>query len=317
MSDLPVMGSLARPVRLDIFQRIIEVHWSVGGVVVVEIEYVPGQAAVSVLAPENVFISTSGLAEITPADYKDNPDWYANRVGEAAVIKEGIILQDEISDIWVWDAFLINEVGDDDGVAAATAAYGPVDLHYVGAQVAHDTQTFMRPVLGDWVQHTHPNGHSVTYAHGATPLTEAYLAWQQPEDAGGNLYNNVVVRPNDPNGVGTVESLATSESWYWYHLGSVPGSEASKVRQAWLIYFASDRTQSAELRTIPSGLSEDVSYSIRGYPTGTSFDVADGHITPQPGPDDIIISPRWEILATVPAAVEEVKTFSATGVSIE
>lgn len=54
MSDLPVMGSADKPVRLDPYQRIIEVGWSVGFIAVVQLDY-----------NEN---SSKSVAGVVPAD---------------------------------------------------------------------------------------------------------------------------------------------------------------------------------------------------------------------------------------------------------
>ena len=306
-------GSVARPVSLDYFQRIIEVGWPRGGLVVLEVEILQGVSGFffEVLSPDDVFVGSRFLTTITPTDYRDDENWFAERVGEPFVIEEHIVTQDEINDIWIWDAFLINELGDDTGVEEGVRQFGQFDLHFEGMQVAHDTQHFGRPLLGDYVEYVHPNGHRVTYAHGATPLSQAYIQWQAPASSGGTLYTGVVIRPSDPNGVPPVQDLSNTESWYWYHLGSSPGAEVNRVRQSYLINFASERTISAAINNFANVLPDNtVKYTLRGYPDGTSFTVADGRITPDP-PET---AATWEETGTVPSSFDGIiKRFGATG----
>lgn len=297
------------------WHRIVNVGWASGGVVVLEVEFLQGVTAiaVNVLSPSDIFTSSNpGFTEILKSDYQNDENWYAKAVGDFETIQTGIILQDEITDIWVWDAFLINPLGDDTGVAEGNATFGPFDLHFAGMQVAHDTAVFNRPELGDWVEHTHPNGTSVIYRQGATPLAEAFISWQQPGT--GTIFNGVVIRPDDPNGVPPVEDLSGTESWYWYHTTTSEGSDTDKIRRSWLVYFATNRTIRAELRlaaAIPSTLPDGiVNYNIRGYPDGTEFDIADGHITPKPPG----VAASWETTGTFPVGAEGVVVFNASGI---
>ncbi len=294
------------------WHRIVNVGWGGGGVVALEVEYLQGVSGffLEVLLPESIFVLTSNLTSVAPADYKDNPDWFAARFFEQFVIEEHIVTEDDIDDIWIWDAFLINELGDDSGVAEANALYGSFKLHFAGMQVAYDTAHFGRPLLGDYVEYTHPNGHVVTYAHGATPLSEAYIQWQAPAESGGALYTGIAIRTSDANGVPPIVNLSGTESWYWYHLGSSAGSEVNRVRQAFLVYFANDRTLSAALHNFANVLAANtVKYTMRGYPAGTSFTISEGHITPTP-----TIAPTWEATETLPAEVEVTKVFNASGI---
>lgn len=312
MSDLPGMGSAGNPVRLDPFQRIIEVGWAGGGVVTVELEatFVTG-FFMHVLQPEDIFIGTKNLTAIAPADYRDDPDWYVNKIGQPFIIEEHIVTEDELDDIWIWDAFLINALGDDTGVDAGNALYGTFDFHFTGQQIAYDTEHFGRPLLGDYVTHTHPNGHQVTYAKGATPLGTAFIMWQAPPSSGGTLYTGVVIRTSDPNGVPPVQDLSGTESWYWYHTRTQPGQETSRYRQAYLAYFKSDRTISVEYSNFGNVLQANtVKITLKGYPDGTSFTVHEGHITPDPPMD-----PTWQATETIQAATDVTRVFSASGVT--
>lgn len=295
------------------WHRIVGVGWASGGVVVLEVEYLQGVTFVSVNVniPPDIFVGTnSSYTEILASDYHNDSDWYAQKVGAFEVIQEDVVLEDDINDIWIWDGFVINPVGDTTGVSGGITSFGPVDLHFVGMQVAYDTATFNRPLLGDYVTHTHPNGHQITYAHGATPIPEGYITWTQP--GSGTVYNGVVVRTSDPHG-SNLTDFADTESWYWYHLGSHAGSKTDKIRQAWLVVFANDRTIEAELNlaapvpgTLPDGI---VKYDIRGYPDGTEFDISEGHITPKPPGT----TPKWQTSGSFPLGETGLIKFNASG----
>lgn len=299
------------------WHRIVNVGWA-GGVVVVEAEYLLGVTFISVdvISPPDIVTSTdSGLTEILASDYQNDVAWYAKKVGQFETIQVGVVLEDDITDIWIWDAFLINGLGDDSGVAEGDALYGPFKLHYAGMQVAHDTAHFGRPLLGDYVEYTHPNGHVVTYANGATPLSEAYIQWQAPPESGGTLYTGVVIRTNDPNGIPPAQDLSGTESWYWYHLGSAAGSNTDKIRQSWLVYFKNDRALQAALFlagavpvTLPDGI---VNYNIRGYPDGTEFDISAGHIVPK----SLGTLAKWEASGSVPLGETALITFGPSGLT--
>lgn len=305
-------GSVAKPVSLDHFQRIVGVGWAAGdGVVVVEAEFLQGVqfVFVNVLSPPNIFVGTISGTEILFADYRDNPNWYAMKVGEQFVIQENIKWEDELNDIWVWDALLVNTLGDNTGVEEGNNLYGQFKLHFEGMQVAYDTEHFGRPLLGDYIIYTHPNGHKVTYANGATPLGLAYLGWHSP--FGGGDTTGIVIRTSDPNGFLGPENLSNTESWYWYHLRHAPGSEVNKIRQSWLIYFNKDRTHSAELYQAAIAFPEITYYNIRGYPVGTDFNIHEGYITPKDGRPAL-----WEILESVPAGYDgTIKKFGPRGVT--
>lgn len=305
-------GSVDRPVSLDPFQVIREVHWGGGGVVIVEAEFLQGVQffAVNVLAPEDITVLSFGGNEVVATDYQNDTNWYANRIGDYFVINEHILWEDELTDIWIWDAFLINALGDDTGVDDAVRIYGDFDLHFEGMQVAYDTEHFGRPLLGDYITHTHPSGHKVTYANGATPLGLAYIQWQAPPESGGTLYSGIAIRPSDPRGVPPLQDLSGTESWYWYHLGHAPQAEVVKVRQSWLVYFKADRTGVAELFNGAITLPETCAYSIKGYPDGTGFDIHEAHATAKNG-----VLPTWQVSGTIPATFDgQVKKFTSAGV---
>lgn len=323
-------GSRDKPVSLDHFQRIVEVGWAGGGMVVIEVEILQGVSgfAVNILAPStgDEFIGTEpDHPIITPELYRreDNP-WYIQRVGQPEVIEENIITQDEINDIWIWDGWYVGTLpsssGDPDrereaneaAVAQGNLLWGPFKLHFEGMQVAYDVLTFMRPMLGDFVEYTHPNGHKVTYAHGATPLGTGYVAWRRPAEIGGEEYFGIVVRPGTPGGFPEPpQSFATTESWYWYHLGSSPGADVNRIRQSYLAFFRSDRTISAELRNFGNVLLDNtVKYTLKGYPDGTSFVTSQGRCEPEPA-----IPPLWETTGTVPSLFDgQIIRFGAKGV---
>lgn len=294
------------------WHRIVNVGWGGGGVVAIEVEYLQGVSGffLEVLLPESIFVITSNLTSVAPADYKDNSDWFAARFFEQFVIEENVVTEDPIDDIWIWDRFLINPLGDESNLAASIALFGPFKLHYAGMQVAYDTTHFGRPLLGDYVTYTHPNGHTVTFARGATPLSQAFIQWQAPPESGGTLYNGIVIRQSDPHGVPPVVDLSNTESWYWYHTASSAEHTVNRVRQSFLVYFANDRTISAALHNFANVLAANtVKYTMRGYPAGTSFTISEGHITPTP-----MITPTWEATETLPAEVDATRVFNASGI---
>jgi hypothetical protein len=302
-----------RPNEPFYWHRIVNVGWRVGGLVAIEVEFLQGVSGffLQVTQPIDIIVLTSGLTSIVPADYRDDPQWYANRVSEPFVIEEHVVIEDPIDNIWVWDRFLINALGDDSNLAASISLFGPFDLHYEGMQVAYDTSHFGRPLLGDYVQYTHPNGHTVTFARGATPLSEAFIQWQAPPESGGSLYTGIVIRSSDPNGIPPIVDLSNTESWYWYHIASTEGDDVIRVRQAFLVYFADDRTQQVSLSNFANVLAANtVKYTMRGYPVGTSFTSSEGHIMPDP----TTIVPTWEKTATIPAETDVTIVFNASGV---
>lgn len=305
MSDPPPYGSEANPVRLDHFKRIVEVGWSSGGLAVVEVEYIIGldRPEVNVLSPEEYDdhgVNSSSLSVITPEDYED---WYVVRTagsdleetGGHFTVEDNIIWEDELHDIWVWDAFLVNTIGDDTGVEEGNALHGPYKLHYEGMQVRHDVKTFGRPQLGDFVEHTHPSGHKVTYAHGATPLSRAFSSWLAPW--GTDWPGGYVIDPSEPGGYPSPpQDLSNSESWYWYHLRSAGGQTVTRVRTSWLVHFDSEHVKSAELAQDGFQALREVHFRVRGFPLGTSFTVSEARVTPIP-PE---LEPTYTIDETVP-----------------
>lgn len=322
MSDRPPYGSESNPVRLGPYKRIVEVGWNVGGIVIVEVEYIIGldRPKVNVLAPEEYDdhgINTSDLDTITPEDYED---WFVvHTVGSVSstegdfIVEPDIVWQDELNDIWIWDAFLINALGDDTGVEAGNISYGPFKLHYEGMQVRHDVKTFQRPVLGDYIEHTHPNGNKVVYAHGATPLSRAFSSWKSP--SGVDWPSGYVIDPSDPGGYPEPpQDLSNTESWYWYHLGHAGGQTVNRVRSSWLVHFDAEHVESAELVQDGFQSVRPVSYTLTGYPLGTTFEVKDSRVTAKPNPDGTPVMPTFQVSESVPGTqFGTLRRFGPTG----
>lgn len=324
----PIYGSVARPVSLDPFQRIVEVGWAGGGLVTIEAEFLQGVSGfiINILNPEGNNVGTmQGLSTVTPADYRDEEmNWLINRVGEPHVIQADIVTQDEINDIWFWDGFYIgalpSSISDpvlsqrqreinEEAVEDGNRMFGPFKLHFEGMQVAYDVQTYKRPVLGDIVLYTHPNGHQVNYSHGATPLGIAYSAWKRPIDIGGEEFFGLVIRTSDPGGFPNPPAdLSNTESWYWYQLRSSPGATVDKVRQSYLAYFKSGHLVSAEIRNEPQVMPDTIKVTLKGYPDGTTFTISEGKINPDPTQ-----APKWQYSESFPSSMAMNKRFAAGG----
>lgn len=330
-------GSKDNPARSDLFTRIVGVGWGGQGLVTVEMEYIPAlnQYRVGTLSPPD--INHDGdlsnavrsipetVTTVLKDDYKDDYIIDAGTRTELATI----VWEDDINDIWVWDASYVganpDEMDDlaqadreriinEHAVAQGTRDYGhEPQIHLKEMQVAWNTVEFGRPVQGDWVYHTHPNGTRTLYARGYTPLSRFCSEWEQPYSH--NIFNGIVVRPSDPGAV--QDSLFDSslpelncEAWYWYHIGHHPGQTVKKYRRCLLVQFKADKTKSAVIdSTEASTAPEATKLVLKGYPIGTEFHIIQSRFEPI---GDVI--PTWQLTETFPASqYGRVKRFGPKG----
>lgn len=281
-------GSITRPYRQTLFSRLREVHWTSGGVVIVEVKAPETKFyEVAILDPPDNFLDSSSNPTIVEADYAEHFGISIGLVGSEGTV----VVEDELTDVWIWDGFVIGELGDEPAngiaVAAATASFGYApSFHLTGQQIAHDTSHFGAPMLGDYVTHTHPNGSAQVYSNGYTALGTAYSGWHGP----GGDFTGYTIRPDDPNGFPEpAQDLSNTESWYWRRITTRPQSTAAVLRRSYLVNVRQGWTRLAELRDVGSLLDYPTEWSIRGFPQGTGFTVADGVATPV-GP----VLPRFE-----------------------
>jgi hypothetical protein len=260
-------GSVDRPVRLDLWTRIIEVGWGGGGTVIVEVTAPETKFYdVSVTSPADEFFGFDFYSEpsITDEQYKEVFGYEIGITGNDGEV----IVETEITDIWIWEGFYIGALGDDENNAEAVAngtalfGYAP-NIHLSGQQVKRNqlTPPYGSYLLGDVQEHIHPNGTSQKYYSGYTALSNGpqYDSFGQP--------------------FGDFD-YSTSESWYWYHVGSRPPSYAAIIRKSYLINFRSGFSKVAELRDFASNLAHPTQWSIKGYPGTTDFNIAEGRMTP-------------------------------------
>lgn len=274
-------GSVARPFRETPFGRIVEVGWSVDGVVIVEVTApeVKSYAVVS-LDPEDAGTDFWSDPEAHEADYATHFMLLTSSTGSQGTV----VVEDELTDIWIWDGFFTGVLGDEPfnstQVAAGNAAFGyTAPLHLVGQQVKRNqlNPPFGTHDLGDVVSHTHPNGSTVRYRSGYTAISHG---------------------PTGEPPTGDVDFSGT-ESWYWYRVTTRPASEAAILRKSFLVNFRRDFMRRAELRDFPMALDYPLSWSISGYARGTGFAHADGRFTPLAG-----ATPRFSASGSSPGPHE-------------
>jgi hypothetical protein len=290
MSDLPIMGSADKPVQLDPWQTIIEVGWGSAAAVIVEVTAVEIKFYdVLVLDPEEWFDNFFSGSTIVEDDYKEE---FVLQMGTYGF--EGtVVVEDEIHP-WAWDGFFTGTIGDDafnaSQVAAGTTMFGySPPIHLVGQQVER-TQLFPpfgAYQLGDSVSHTHPNGSSVRYRSGYTPITHGPVG-------------------DPPLGD---EDFSHTESWYWYRETTRPERTAAILRKSFLVNMRSGFARLAALQDYATMLEHSLDWSIRGFPANTSFNIADGRMTPIDG-----VIPKFEASGSVPGPhAGEIRRFSANG----
>ena len=281
--NAPTQGNADKPLDIDdyVFGPLVEeVHWLTGAVVIVEVtavEIKPYQVVVT--NPVEWFDDNFGGTEIHEDDYKEG---FVFNLGIGFGIGVQVVVEDQLTDIWIWDGFFIGALGDEpfngNQVNSGTAGFGySPPIHLTGQQVAYDTSHFGRPFLGDYVTHTHPNGSSTVYANGYTALGSAYVAWHGDSED----FTGVVIRPSDPHGFPEPPAdLSGTEAWYWYRVVTRAEQRASVIRRSFLVNFRKDFSIEAELQDFAMALDYSTEWSIKGYSVGTAFTIADGRATP-------------------------------------
>jgi hypothetical protein len=274
-------GSLDRPARLDMWTRIIDVGWSVGGTVIVEVT-APETKFYDVLitTPEDVLLDFFSEITINEDQYKDV---FGYKIGIAGSTGS-VIVESEISDIWLWDGSYIGtncevvhagspglieqcNTSNNTAVTNGNSTFGySANIALVGQQVKRNqlTPPFGSYLLGDVQEHTHPNGAKVKYFSGYTALNRGpqYDQFGQP--------------------FGDFDYIAT-KAWYWYRTINRPPREAAILRKSYLINFRSNFSRIAELRDYHSDLDFPTEWSIRGYLGNTEFTISEGRVTPVGG----------------------------------
>jgi hypothetical protein len=260
-----IYGSVARPVSLDHFQVIREVHWDTGRVGIVTIEYSElnrygVEAIIPIDGMTDGFSGSEGTI-IRKDDYKEKQILSLPISGNKGTIHT----EDEISPVYIGDAFTSSSgyvthpasngkyIGleqHQDIVADLTASIGRApDLDVIGALITPINATY-----------THPNGHTVTYISGWTSITFS---------------------PPDFDWTDTASAV-------WYHASSIPAQEAVILQKAWLVNFASRKVNDvltpyiteAGIRATSMSMSFDAKYKLEIYSSGTEFKLnADGTVT--------------------------------------
>lgn len=260
------IGSVDNPYHETPFDRIVSVGWPAGAVVIVEVVVNETKFyEVQSINPPDVLPDFFIGTEIHEADYQEA---YILRMAFQG--PEGdVVVQDELTDVWIWDGFFTGATGDEPfnstQVAAGTAAFGYTPpLHLVGQQVQRNqlNPPFGTHDLGDVVEHVHPNGTSVRYRSGYTPITHGPIGEPPAGD----------------------EDFSGTESWYWYRVTSVPESRAAILRNSYLVNIRNNFVRSAQLVDFISQLDSPLSWSIKGYPAGTAFTIAESAIMTPIGP---------------------------------
>lgn len=213
------------------------------------------------VTPPDIFHSFFSGSTLTEDDYKEE---FIIDITPGFFI-DSVVVQDELHP-WIWDGRITNALGDNTGVAQGTIQFGrPPDIHLVGQQVAlnQTNPPFGAYALGDVVEHQHPNGTSVRYRSGYTALNHGpqYDMFGQP--FGDFDYSN-------------------TESWYWYHVNTVPEQTASVIRRSYVVNFRRDFMVQAELQDFEMALNHDLEWNIRIFRAGTQFTIADARLTPVP-----------------------------------
>lgn len=281
------------------WHRIVNVGWASGGVVIVEVTALETKLyVVRVTSPEVEFLDFFGGTTISEEDYQES---YGMRLNSIFSTGEEVLAEDSV-DIWTWDGFFTGTAGDEpfnsSQVAAGTALFGYAPpLHLIGEQVerTHFNPPFGHVALGNVVTHTHPNGHQVTFRQGYTAITHG-PTWV--DDGNGN---DIPVGDNDFSG---------TESWYWYRVNATDEVFNAMRRQSYLINFAKDFSRRAELRDFAAVLPASLSWNIRGYPSGTSFNTPENQLVTPIGD----VQPTFSASGTVAETHDDViRAFNGAG----
>jgi hypothetical protein len=259
MAQSIVYGSVDRPVSLDHFQVIREVHWVSGRIGIVTIKYdeLNRYDVQSIVPPDGV---TEGLAgdHITAGyivkkdDYKEKQILALPIVGSMGTLHA----EDEISPTYVGNGSTTvsgyvtkeNDQGKTPGldifheaVASLSNTFGrPPDMSVIGAIIEAVFTT-----------HTHPDGSKVTYISGWTSKTFTLPDFDWTDSA----------------------------SAVWYTVGSIPAREAAILQQSWLINFSSRNVDGvktpyitrAGIHATSGALQFNTTYSLQMFQFGTEF----------------------------------------------
>lgn len=276
------------------WHRIVNVGWATGGVVIVQVTAPETKFyQVQVLDPEDWFDDNFGGSTITVDDYKEA---FVLNLGTSTGVGT-VVVEDAISDIWVWEGRLIMSLTDDPEDVAAAVALGTSmfghapNIHLVGQQVQRNRQN---PAFGPYldfnvVSHIHPNGTTTTYRQGYTAL-----------DRGPQYIDDQPFGDFD---------YSSSDSYYWYHTTTRPQSTAAILRRSFLVNFRKDFATLAELQDFPILLESPLEWSIKGYPDRTEFTIADSIVTPIGG-----VAPKFSAAGSVAGSHSgTIRRFNASG----
>ena len=277
------------------YERIVAVGWNVGAAVIVEVT-APETKAYDVRSTTPLIVGYDffGGSEIVEADYLDRYVLQMSSVGNEGTV----VTRDELDDVWVWDGFVHGTIGDEEATAIAVAdgtatfGYAP-NLHLLGQQVQRNPLNPGAPYLmGELVNHTHPDGSSVVYRSGYVALDHG------PQfDEDGQPFGDV--------------SYATTDAYYWYRVTTIAGQTAVILRKSYLVNFRRDFVSAAELRDFASMLDSPLAWSIAGYKAGTSFAIADGRMTAIGSPLPV---PRYSAAGSAAGAHDgTIRAFNAIG----
>lgn len=263
------LGSVENPYRETPFDRIVAVGWPAGAVVIVEVVVNETKFYdVESINPPDVLADFFVGTEIHEDDYKEA---YILRMGFQG--PEGTVLvEDALDDIWIWDGLHTGAIGDEpansEAVADGTALFGYApNLHLTGQQVEYNQNSPPSGPygLGNIVEHTHPNGSIVRYRSGYTAISHG------PQfDAFGQPFGDF--------------DFSGTESWYWYRVTSQPESTAAILRNSYLVNIRKNFVRSAQLIDFGIALDSPLDWSIKGYPAGTGFTIAESAIMTPIGP---------------------------------
>ena len=256
-----VYGSVDRPVMLDHFHRIREVHWSSGIVGIVTIDY-DQLNSFNVLVDDPAEASADGTIEFgpIPATKED----YENKFILDSVNPEvtgSIVLETEIPDTWFIEAEVLGPIDDrfgnvQDAVNGLTAELGfPPQIHVIGGKIIYDKQIV-----------TQPNGHQVEYFNG--------------------FHSAATVDGFD---------FSNSQNYGWYTVRTIPEYDGSIFRRSWLVNF-NKKVVSGKITMGSGSIAYINKYSLKTYPYGTKFIWSGGVWSPEnPPPPAPLIVPKISI----------------------
>lgn len=269
------------------WHRIVNVGWSTGAVVIVQVT-APETKFYDVFSvdPPEGFTDIFGGLTVTEEDYEDH---FILRMGDVGSAGE-VVTETALDDIFIWDDWIgVVPIGTDisEQIALKNAGtgYGP-NLHFIGQGVKTNPTvdpTIGAPetaALGDIKEHTHPNGSTVSYRSGYTLVT----------NDNGFIYSNM-------------------ETWYWHRITTRPAQTAAILRRSFLVNHRKDFVRVGELFDFVNALDSPLEWSIRGFPQGTSFTVSGGVMTPVGG-----VAPIFSGAGSVAGGhAGVIRQFNATG----